>query len=60
MKKYEITHTTDINDKEKLLMTINETLKKLDSIKINEEYFDEFIRYDGKTNAIKQIESLYK
>ena len=60
MKKYEITHTTDINDKEKLLMTINETLKNLDSIKINEEYFNEFIRYDGKTNAIKQIESLYK
>lgn len=60
MLKYEITTTTDINDNKKLLETINDTLKNLDSIKINEDYYEEFIKYDGKTNALKQIESLYK
>ena len=60
MEKYEITTTTDINDKKKLLETINQTLDKLDTIKINEKAYNEFIEYDGKTNALKQIESLYK
>ncbi|MBQ6444555.1 MAG: glycosyl transferase [Methanosphaera sp.] len=60
MKKYEITTTTDINDCKKLLETINDTLDRLDSIKINEDNYNEFVKYDGKTNALKQIESLYK
>ena len=60
MEKYEITATTDINDSKKLLETINDTLSRLDSIKINEDQYNEFVKYDGKTNALKQIESLYK
>ncbi|AWX32267.1 glycosyltransferase family protein [Methanosphaera sp. BMS] len=60
MEKYEITSTTDINDSKKLLETINDTLGRLDSIKINEDQYNEFVKYDGKTNALKQIESLYK
>ncbi|MBR3213447.1 MAG: glycosyl transferase [Methanosphaera sp.] len=60
MEKYEITATTDINDSKKLLETINDTLCRLDSIKINEDHYNEFVKYDGKTNALKQIESLYK
>ncbi|RAP54341.1 MAG: hypothetical protein BZ137_02705 [Methanosphaera sp. rholeuAM130] len=60
MEKYEITTTTNINDKQKLLETINQTLDNLDLIKINEEAYSEFIKYDGKTNALKQIENLYK
>ena len=58
MEKYGLTVTTDINDKEKLLETINKTLKDIDIITVNEKYYEEFIRYDGKTRASKMIENL--
>lgn len=57
MLKYDITLTTEINNPEKLEKTINDTLKNLENIKINEEEYQKFIRYDGRQNALTIIEN---
>lgn len=56
MQKYEITIETEINNNKKLLETINRTLDEIDLIKINEEEFKKFISYNGKNNALEEIE----
>ena len=56
MQKYDITLTTEINNPQKLIKTINQTLENLDNIKINQEAYQNFIRYDGRQNALELIE----
>lgn len=56
IKPYNITQTLDINNKDQLKTTINETLKKLDTIKVDEKQHKEFMKYDGCQNTLKIIE----
>lgn len=56
IKPYNITQTLDINNKEQLRTTINETLKNLDTIKVDENKYNEFMKYDGCQNTLKIIE----
>lgn len=57
MLKYDITLTTEINNPEKLEKTINDTLENLENIKINQEEYMNFIKYDGRQNALSIIEN---
>ena len=57
MQKMGITKIIEINKKDRLLTLINETLEKIESLKINEDIFTEFIRFDGRKNALSIIEN---
>ncbi len=59
IKPYNITKTTQINNKEELIKIINTTIKNIDNIKINQEY-DKFIKYDGRQNALELINKIKK
>ena len=58
MTKYNLTQTTQINQPEQLLQTINNTLDNLDQIQVNQNEYQNFIKYNGNTNALKIIQSL--
>ncbi|WP_323735681.1 glycosyltransferase [Methanosphaera sp. ISO3-F5] len=51
MKQCGITITTEINNPPELLKQINKTLDNIENIKINREYYNTFIEYDGRKNA---------
>ncbi len=59
MQTLGITKTIEINNPEKLLTLINQTLKQISNITINNEIFNEFISYDGRKNALNIIEQNY-
>ncbi len=56
MSHYGITKKCIINDSEKLLNTINTTLQKIDTMKLDPEIYREFMEYDGKNNTLKIIQ----
>lgn len=56
MSHYGITKTCIINDSEKLLNTINIALQEIDKMKLDQETYQEFIKYDGKNNTLKIIQ----
>ena len=57
MEKTGITRVAEINNSKKLLEIINDSLKKVDTIKINEDLFTKFLLYDGKKNALNSIQN---
>ena len=59
MLKYGLTRSTEINNKEKLLQLINDTLEQSDNIRIDDEIYNEFRRYDGRENALNIIQNNY-
>lgn len=56
IKPYEITQTTQIDDKEELTHLINTTIKKINTIKINTKEYENFIKYNGCNKAIEIIQ----
>ena len=58
MTEYNITRTLEINNKTKLLETINQMMNNIENIKINSEAFQNFTKYDGRENALKIIEKI--
>lgn len=60
IKQYEITTVTEINNPEKLLEEINNTLETLENIKINQKQYQTFIQYDGRKNAYDIIKNYNK
>ncbi len=58
MKKFNITRTCPINNKQQLLSTINATLNNVEYINVNKREYIKFKQYDGKDNALKLIENL--
>ncbi len=56
MLKTGITRVVEINNPEKLLTNINDSLNQLDSLKINDEIYENFLLYDGKKNALNIIQ----
>ena len=51
MKQYGLTITSEINNPQKLLYQINDTLNNIQNIQINPEYYNTFIEYDGRKNV---------
>ncbi|WP_303235921.1 UDP-N-acetylglucosamine--N-acetylmuramyl-(pentapeptide) pyrophosphoryl-undecaprenol N-acetylglucosamine transferase [Methanosphaera cuniculi] len=56
IKPYKISQTTMIDDKEKLKNMINTTINKTDTIKINSDEYNKFIKYNGCKKAFEIIE----
>ena len=57
MQKTGITKVVEINNSIKLLEVINDSLNKLDTIKINDELYTKFLLYNGKKNALYTIQN---
>lgn len=57
MQKTGITKVVEINNSIKLLEVINDSLNKLDTIKINDELYTKFLLYNGKKNALDTIQN---
>ncbi|MBE6485706.1 MAG: UDP-N-acetylglucosamine--N-acetylmuramyl-(pentapeptide) pyrophosphoryl-undecaprenol N-acetylglucosamine transferase [Methanosphaera stadtmanae] len=60
MEKTGITQVVEINNTEKLLEIINDSLKNINTIKINDELYSKFLLYDGKKNALNTIQNNIK
>ncbi len=57
MSKYGITKTCIINEPAKLLTTINDSLQQLNDMKLDNEIYHEFRKYDGKNNTLRIIQN---
>lgn len=55
MKEYGITFTSEINNPQKLLEQINNTLDNIQNVQINIDYYNAFTEYDGRKNAYNII-----
>lgn len=56
VQPYQITQTCQIDETQKLLKLINKTLKKINTIKINQEEYDKFKKYNGCQKVADIIE----
>lgn len=57
MEKTGITQIVEINDSKRLLEIINDSLKQINTIKIDDELYTKFLLYDGKKNALNTIQN---